>query len=275
MEEHKHEHHEEHEECCCHDHEHEHEHCDCEHDKHEHHHHHEHEGHEHHHHEHEHGSCGCGCGHDHHHHHHGEEGEEHELSVKAIVIAGVLFVIGILLEHLPLERWLPGFAELTIPGVKLGLVSVLSMLCYLAAYLICGKNVVVGAISNVIHGEFLDEAFLMTVSSIGALVLGEYGEATAIMILYQVGEKFEDYAVEKSRDAIGEIAKLRPDKALVKKGDGQEEKAVTIEVPAADVEIGSIIIVKPGDRRSDCYRRKLSGHFCAHGRKRSKESLHR
>ena len=204
--------------------------------------------HEHHHHEHEHGSCGCGCGHDHHHHHHGEEGEEHELSVKAIVIAGVLFVIGILLEHLPLERWLPDFAELTIPGVKLGLVSVLSMLCYLAAYLICGKDVVVGAISNVIHGEFLDEAFLMTVSSIGALVLGEYGEATAIMILYQVGEKFEDYAVEKSRDAIGEIAKLRPDKALVKKGDGQEKKAVTIEVPAADVEIGSIIIVKPGDR---------------------------
>ena len=227
MEEHKHEgHHHEHEE---HEHMHdEHEHCEC----------HEHSGH---HHEH-----GCSC-HDHggHHHHHGEE---KELSVKAIVTAGVLFVIGILLEHLPLENWLPGFAAITIPGVKLGLVGVLSMLCYLAAYLICGKDVVVGAISNVIHGEFLDEAFLMTVSSIGALVLGEYGEATAIMILYQVGEKFEDYAVEKSRDAIGEIAKLRPDKALLKKGDGQEEQAAAVEVPAADVEIGSIIIVKPGDR---------------------------
>ena len=226
MEEHKHEHHHHHEE---HEHgEHHHEHCDC----HDHGHHHEH---------------GCSC-HDHGGHHHHHHGEEKELSVKAIVTAGVLFVIGILLEHLPLENWLPGFAAITIPGVKLGLVGVLSMLCYLAAYLICGKDVVVGAISNVIHGEFLDEAFLMTVSSIGALVLGEYGEATAIMILYQVGEKFEDYAVEKSRDAIGEIAKLRPDKALVKKGDGQEELAAAIEVPAADVEIGSIIIVKPGDR---------------------------
>ena len=237
MEEHKHEHHHhEHEE---HEHMHdEHEHCEC----HEHEHDHDHHEHSDHHHEH-----GCSC-HDHGGHHHHHHGEEKELSVKAIVTAGVLFVIGILLEHLPLENWLPGFAAITIPGVKLGLVGVLSMLCYLAAYLICGKDVVVGAISNVIHGEFLDEAFLMTVSSIGALVLGEYGEATAIMILYQVGEKFEDYAVEKSRDAIGEIAKLRPDKALLKKGDGQEEQAAAVEVPAADVEIGSIIIVKPGDR---------------------------
>ena len=237
MEEHKHEHHHhEHEE---HEHMHdEHEHCEC----HEHEHEHDHHEHSEHHHEH-----GCSC-HDHGGHHHHHHGEEKELSVKAIVTAGVLFVIGILLEHLPLENWLPGFAAITIPGVKLGLVGVLSMLCYLAAYLICGKDVVVGAISNVIHGEFLDEAFLMTVSSIGALVLGEYSEATAIMILYQVGEKFEDYAVEKSRDAIGEIAKLRPDKALVKKGDGHEEQAAAVEVPAADVEIGSIIIVKPGDR---------------------------
>ena len=121
--------------------------------------------------------------HEHHHHHHHEHGghehgEEKELSVKAIVTAGVLFVVGILLEHLPLENWVPSVAAATIPGLKLGVVGVLSMLCYLAAYLICGKDVVVGAVSNVIHGEFLDEAFLMTVSSIGALVLGEYGEAT-------------------------------------------------------------------------------------------------
>ena len=208
-------------------------------------------------HKHEHSEIGCSC-HEHHHEHGGHEhGEEKELSVKAIITAGVLFVVGILLEHLPLENWVPGVAAATIPGLKLGAVGVLSMLCYLAAYLICGKDVVVGAVSNVIHGEFLDEAFLMTVSSVGALVLGEYGEATAIMILYQVGEKFEDYAVEKSRDAIGEIAKLRPDKALVKQGahgevavhgEGATEQIAAIEVPAADVEIGSIIIVKPGDR---------------------------
>ncbi len=249
---HEHEHcdceHDEHEhECHDHHHEHEHhhhhhEHCDCEHEEHEHH-HHEHEGHEHHHHEHEHGGCGCGCGHDHHHHHHhGEEGEEHELSVKAIVVGGILFVVGLLLEHLPLQNWIPSLAEMTIPGLKVGLINILFMLCYLGAYLICGKDIVVGAVSNLFHGEFLDEAFLMTVSSIGAIVLGEYAEATAIMILYQIGEKFEDYAVEKSRNAIGEIAKLRPDKALVK------NDANTVEVPADEVTVGSIILVKAGDR---------------------------
>ena len=261
MEEHKHEHHHEdeqelheheHEHCACEHNEHEHEPCDCEHEEHEHHHHeheghephhHEHEGHEHHHHEHEHGGCGCGCGHEqHHHHHHGEEGEEHELSVKAIVTGGILFVIGLLLEHLPLQSWIPSIADMMIPGLKVGLINILFMLCYLGAYLICGKDIVVGAVSNLFHGEFLDEAFLMTVSSIGAIVLGEYAEATAIMILYQIGEKFEDYAVEKSRNAIGEIAKLRPDKALVK------NDANTVEVPADEVTVGSIILVKAGDR---------------------------
>ena len=261
MEEHKHEHHHEdeqelheheHEHCACEHNEHEHEPCDCEHEEHEHHHHeheghephhHEHEGHEHHHHEHEHGGCGCGCGHEqHHHHHHGEEGEEHELSVKAIVTGGILSVIGLLLEHLPLQSWIPSIADMMIPGLKVGLINILFMLCYLGAYLICGKDIVVGAVSNLFHGEFLDEAFLMTVSSIGAIVLGEYAEATAIMILYQIGEKFEDYAVEKSRNAIGEIAKLRPDKALVK------NDANTVEVPADEVTVGSIILVKAGDR---------------------------
>ena len=265
MEEHKHEHHHHEDERELHEHEeheHHHDHCDCEHDehdheRHDHHHHHEHErechGHHHehehhhhdheHHHHHEHGGCGCGCGHDHHHHHHhGEEGEEHELSVKAIVAGGILFVIGLLLEHLPLQNWIPSIADMTIPGLKVGLINILFMLCYLASYLICGKDIVVGAVSNLFHGEFLDEAFLMTVSSIGAIVLGEYAEATAIMILYQIGEKFEDYAVEKSRNAIGEIAKLRPDKALVKNDAG------TIEVPADEVAVGSIILVKAGDR---------------------------
>ena len=82
----------------------------------------------------------------------------------------------------------------------------------------------------------------MSISSIGALVLGEYPEAAAIMILYQIGEKFEDFAVDKSRDAIGEIAKMRPDKANVK--TGKEIK----EVPVDEVKIGTVIIVKAGER---------------------------
>ena len=116
------------------------------------------------------------------------------------------------------------------------------MVLYFAAYIITGKDIVIGAVSNLIHGELMDEAFLMSVASIGAILLGEYEEAVAVMILYQVGEKFEDYAVDKSRDSIEEIAKLRPDHATVKVG------AETREVEPDEVETDSVIIVKPGDR---------------------------
>ena len=116
------------------------------------------------------------------------------------------------------------------------------MVLYFVAYLITGKGVIIGAIKNIIHGEFLDEVFLMSVASIGAILLGKYEEATAIMILYQIGEKFEDYAVDKSRDSIEAISKLRPDHATLKVGNE------TREVSPDDVETDSIIIVKPGDR---------------------------
>lgn len=215
--------------------------CDChdEHSEHEHD-HDEHEEHEHHHHEHSHGGCGCGHshGHSHSHSHDDDDDEEGELSVKALIIAAVFFIFGTLLEHLPLAQWIPAL-DMAVPGLRFGLLETLSYVFFFVAYIIAGKGIVIGAIKNILHGEFLDEAFLMTVSSIGALCLGEVGEATAIMILYQVGEKFEDFAVDKSRDAIGEIAKLRPDKALLKSGE---------EVAAEKVAVGSVIVVKAGDR---------------------------
>lgn len=221
--EHEHEHHHhEHE----HEHDHEHEHCCCEGE-------HEHE--HHHHHEHSHGGCSCGCGHEHgHSHEHGKE--EKELTVKQLIFAAVLFVLGLVLEHLPLETWLPD-----LPKIEL-IHRAICMVLYFIAYLITGKDIVIGAVSNLIHGELMDEAFLMSVSSIGAILLGKYEEAVAIMILYQVGEKFEDYAVDKSRDSIEEIAKLRPDHATIKV-DGE-----TREVNPDEVEKDSVIIVKPGDR---------------------------
>lgn len=238
--------------CDCHDdhHHHDDDDCDChEHDDHGHSHHHEHDhhhheescccghshGHSHHHHE-----EGCSCGHSHGHHHDGDDGEEEkELSVKAIVVAAVLFALGILAEHLPWAKMVPSLAQMNIKFLKFGLFETLSLVLYFAAYIICGKNVVIGAVKNIFHGRVFDELFLMSVASIGAIVLGEYGEATAIMILYQIGEKFEDYAVDKSHDAIEEIAKLRPDTATLKSGE---------KVPAEEVEVGSIIIVKAGER---------------------------
>jgi len=223
-EEHEHEHDEE---CCC-----------CEHDEHD---HEEHE-HKHEHHHHDHDGCGCGCGHSHGHSHGEGEEEEEELSVKALILAAVFFILGVLIEHLPLTEWIPAFG-MNIPGLKVPLNELVMIICLFIAYIIPGKSILIGAVQNIIHGEFLDEAFLMGVSSIGAIVLGEYPEAAAIMILYQVGEKFEDFAVDKSRATISEISKLRPDKALVKNADG-----TTTEVAAEEVPVGSTIIVKAGDR---------------------------
>ena len=208
-----------------HNHKHEHEHCEC---------------HEHHH-EHSHGGCSCGCGHEHGHHHHDHEhghehGEEKELTVKQLIFAAVMFVLGLVIEHLPVENWLPNVAKIEL------IHEAVCMVLYFVAFMITGKDIVIGAVSNMIHGELMDESFLMSVAAIGAIILGEYEEAVAIMILYQVGEKFEDYAVDKSRDSIEEIAKLRPDHATVKVG------AETREVDPEEVETDSVIIVKPGDR---------------------------
>ena len=229
--------HEDNDECCCehdHDNDHDHEHeegCDC-----------HHEGHHHHHHEHSHGGCSCGCGHEHghshsHNHEHGEgEEEEGELTVKQLILAAVLFVLGLIIEHLPLEAWLTNVSKVEL------IHKAVCMVLYFAAYIITGKDIIIGAVSNLIHSELMDEAFLMSVSSIGAILLGKYEEAVAIMILYQVGEKFEDYAVDKSRDSIEEIAKLRPDHATIKAGNE------TREVSPDEVEPDTVIIVKPGDR---------------------------
>ena len=245
----------EHKECQCHEeHEHNHEHhhhehhhnddhCDCHEHNHEHHHHDEDHcechDHGHHHHEHSHGGCSCGCGHEHghsHNHEHGEGEEEHELTVKQLIIAAVLFVLGLVIEHLPVTSWLTNVSKADL------IHRAIYMVLYFAAYIITGKDIVIGAVSNLFHGELMDESFLMSVASIGAILLGEYEEAVAIMILYQVGEKFEDYAVDKSRDSIEEIAKLRPDHATVKIG------TETREVTPEEVETDSVIIVKPGDR---------------------------
>ena len=190
-----------------------------------------------HHHEHSHGGCSCGCSHEHGHYHDHEHGEkEGELSVKQLIFAAVLFVLGLVAEHLPLETWLPNV-------VKIDLIhEAICLVLYFIAFMITGKDIVIGAVSNLVHGELMDESFLMSVASIGAILLGEYEEAVAIMILYQVGEKFEDYAVDKSRDSIEEIAKLRPDHATVKIG------TETREMDPEEVETDSVIIVKPGDR---------------------------
>ncbi|MFA6857381.1 MAG: heavy metal translocating P-type ATPase [Treponema sp.] len=117
-----------------------------------------------------------------------------------------------------------------------------SVILYLASYLICGKNVIRAAVRNLFKGHVFDEKFLMTVASLGAVGVGQYPEAVAVMLLYQTGEFFEDKAVDSSRRSIKALMEIRPDKAFVKRSGG------ITEVPPDDVPIGEIIVVKPGER---------------------------
>ena len=113
---------------------------------------------------------------------------------------------------------------------------------YIIAYLIVGLEIVWKAIRNIFRGKVFDEHFLMAVATIGAFVIGEFPEAVAVMLFYQVGELFQDYAVDKSRKSIASLMDIRPDIAFVKR-NGNIEK-----VSPEDVKIGENIVVKPGEK---------------------------
>lgn len=113
---------------------------------------------------------------------------------------------------------------------------------YILSYIIVGLEIVRKAIRNMIRGKFLDENFLMTVATIGAFGIGEFPEAVAVMLFYQVGELFQSYAVDKSRKSISSLMDIRPDFANVER-EGKIQK-----VDPNDVKIGETIVVKPGEK---------------------------
>ncbi len=113
---------------------------------------------------------------------------------------------------------------------------------FLVPYLVLGFEIISDAIVKLLHGEFFDEYFLMTVASIGALCIGEYPEAVAVMLFFRIGECFEDYAVGKSRRSIAELMDIRPDYACVEVG-GVLQKFDPNTIP-----VGTIITVTPGER---------------------------
>ena len=113
---------------------------------------------------------------------------------------------------------------------------------YIISYLIVGLEIVLKAIKNIFKGNVLDEHFLMAIATIGAFAIGEFPEAVAVMLFYQVGELFQDYAVDKSRKSIANLMDIRPDIAFVKR-NGKLEK-----VSPEDVKIGENIVVKPGEK---------------------------
>ena len=143
-----------------------------------------------------------------------------------ICVSAALFAVAMVFEHASKAKW----AE--IAAVALFSVS----------FLIVGYDILWRALTNILHGRVFDENFLMTVATVGAVALGELGEAAAVMLFYQVGELFQEIAVDRSRKSIAELMDIRPDYAYVLR-DGE-----AVKVAPYDVAVGDTLVVKPGDR---------------------------
>lgn len=165
-----------------------------------------------------------------------DEHEENEISLARIITAGILLVASEILEHIKLSDFIKNFYLIDTYQQY-----IFTGIC-LAAYLLVGYGVVKSAVKNILRGEFFDEKFLMSVASLGAVCIGQLPEAVAIMLFYQIGERFEDYAVDKSEKSINALMEIRPDTANVIRG-GKE-----ITVKAEEVQPGETIVVKPGER---------------------------
>lgn len=119
---------------------------------------------------------------------------------------------------------------------------IINNIIYIISYLIVGLEVVKEAIEHIIKGKVFDENFLMAIATIGAFAIGEFPEAVAVMLFYQVGELFQSYAVDKSRKSISDLMNIRPDFANV------ERNGIIEKVNPKEVKIGEIIVVKPGEK---------------------------
>ena len=261
------EHHHEHgEDCGCGGHHHDHDHgeeCGCggHHHDHDHgeecgcgdHHHHDHEHGEEcgcggHHHDHEHGEeCGCG---DHHHHDHGHGEEcgcgghhhdhEHEESKpkkiekrkekKEINKDLIKIIIGVIVYAF-------GIYEMAV-----GNTGTFGVVVFLAAYVLIGGDVLLKAIKNLFRGQVLDENFLMSIATIGAVAIGEYSEAVGVMLFYKIGEYLQQKAVGQSRKSISALMEIKAEFANLVQGGKM------IQVDPEEVEVGDIIVVKPGEK---------------------------
>lgn len=147
---------------------------------------------------------------------------EREQKIKVIrIITSIVLLMATYIQAIPEE-------------IHIGLCAI--------AYVIIGADIVYAALRNLCKGQFLGESFLMTIATVGAFVIGEYPEAVAVMMFYQIGELFSDIAVERSRASIAALMDIRPDYANIEK-----EGSLT-RVSPSDVPVGSIIVVKPGEK---------------------------
>lgn len=138
-----------------------------------------------------------------------------------IIISGILFLIAFLLR---IDN------------------KVVNNILFIISYIIVGKEILEKAFKNITRGKVFDENFLMTVATLGAFLIGEYPEAVAVMLFYQIGELFQSYAVDKSRKSVAALMDIRPDYANLL-DDGKE-----IKVNPEKVNMGDVIIIKPGEK---------------------------
>ena len=153
--------------------------------------------------------------------------EKQKKMLYRIIVTFVLFVALMVVEHL---------------GMLDNLNTIVLFIIYLIPYLIIGYDIVWKAARNIKNGQVFDENFLMMVATFGAFGVQEYSEAVAVMLFYQVGELFQGYAVGKSRQSISAMMDICPEYANV------EEDGNLVQVDPDDVEIGTVIVVKPGER---------------------------
>lgn len=153
------------------------------------------------------------------------------------IIVSAVLLVAMAVTFTVLDK--SGMVNLENPSVMWRCIEIVA---YLIPYLIIGYDILKKAFLGIIHGEVFDENFLMAIATVGAMVLGEYKEASAVMLFYQVGELFQSYAVGKSRKNITALMDIRPDYANIEK-DGRLE-----QVDPDDVQIGTVIVVQPGEK---------------------------
>lgn len=145
----------------------------------------------------------------------------------------IILTFGLFIVLLVLER--AGVLEKVQP-------SVLLFFIYLIPYLMIGYDIIYKAVRNIRHGQVFDENFLMMIATFGAFGVKEYAEAVTVMLFYQVGELFQNYAVGKSRQSISDMMDICPEYANI------EEDGNLVQVDPDDVEVGTVIVIKPGER---------------------------
>ena len=173
--------------------------------------------------------CGCGhhhdhdhechCGHEHHHEEHHHSHDHGDDDKKTLLLGAGLFAAGLVLNALGL-----GLPAITV---------------FLIAYVVLGREVLTTAWKNLTKGHIFDENFLMSIATLGALLIQEWPEAVGVMLFYRVGEYFEHRAVERSRSQIMEAIDLRPEVVHLERGE---------TIPAEQAKVGDVLILRPGDR---------------------------